>query len=186
MRMNQKVVNFGYTKIAVCRLVNLHALRSGRPAYRWHLGVVRLAILLDRLVVDVRLEALVEVVCAHAGDNNGEDEQEDGEHSEGSQGLACWLVVLLAVEVGNVHADELEQEVAHGDEVYDDDGDHASDGFTSDPPSGREQEEEGYDQGDGREGSFDWGRLLDDNEELDCEGEEEEEVELEESDVNLK
>lgn len=132
------------------------------------------------------LEALVEVVCAHACDDDGKDKQDDGEHSKGSQGLARWYVVLLAVEVRDVHTDELEQEVAHGDEVDNDDSDHAGNGFAAHPPSGGEQEEEGDNEGDTREGGLDLGSLLNDDEELDSEGEEEEEVELEERDVDLE
>ena len=45
---------------------------------------------------------------AHAGDNNGEEEKQDGEHGEGSQRLAGGLVLVSAIQVGNVHPDELE------------------------------------------------------------------------------
>jgi hypothetical protein len=173
----------GYTKRKV--LINLHPLRRRRSANRWHLRVVILAVVCERRVVNVGLEALVEVVCAHARDDDGKDEEDDGECGEGSQGLLRRLVVLLAVEGGDVHADELEQEVAQGDEVDYDDGDHSGDGLATYPPSGKEQQEEGYDKGGGGECDLDFGRLVDDDEELDCEGEEEEEVELEQSNVNL-
>jgi hypothetical protein len=168
------------------RSINLHPLARCGSAYRWHLGVVGLAVVLNGLVVDVRLEALVKIVCAHACNNDGENEKENSEDGKGGQRLARGLVVVLAVKVGNVHAHELEQEVGHGDEVDDDDGNHASNRFASDPPSGEEEEEEGDDQGDGSEGEFDRFCVFDDNEELHGEGEEEEEVELEEGDVNLR
>jgi len=133
----------------------------------------------------VRLEPLVEVVRAHARDDNGEHEENNGERGKSGERLLGWLVFLLAVEAGNVHADELEEEVAQGDEVDDDDGDHAGDGFAADPPGGEEEQEEGDDEGDGGEGRLNCARVLDDDEELYGEGEEEEEVELEEGDVDL-
>jgi hypothetical protein len=172
-------------KVAKRSLVDLHSLTWCGPAYRWHLGVVCLAVIFDRLVVDVGLEALAEVVCAHACNDNGEDEEENGEHGEGGQGLARWLVVVLAVQVGNVHADELEQEVRHGDEVHNDDRNHARDGFATDPPRSEEEKKEGDDQGDSGQGEFNGLGVFDDNQKLDGEGEEEEEVELEEGDINL-
>lgn len=164
VRVNQEVINFWYAKkIAERKSINLHSLPWCRSAYRWHLGVVRLAVVLDRLVVDVGLEALVEVVCAHARNDDGEDEKENGEYGEGGQRLACRLVVVLAVEIGNVHANELEQKVGHGDEVYDDNGNHAGNRFAADPPGGEEEEEKGNNQGDGGEGKFDRLGVLDDD-----------------------
>jgi hypothetical protein len=133
----------------------------------------------------VGLEALAKVVCAHACNDNGEDEKENGEHGEGGQGLARWLVVALAVKVGNVHADELEQEVRHGDEVYHDNRNHARDGLATNPPCGEEEEEEGDGQGDSSKGELNGLGVPNDNQKLDGEGKEEEEVELEESNVNL-
>lgn len=133
----------------------------------------------------MRLEALVKIVCAHARDDNGEDQQHDGENGESSQGLARRLVVFLTVEVGNVHADELEEEVGHGNEVHDDDDNHAGNGLAADPPGGGEEEEEGDDERDSGKSNLDILGLFDDDKELDGEGEEEEEVELEEGDVNL-
>jgi hypothetical protein len=114
----------------------------------------------------VRLEALVEVVRAHACNNDSEDEQENGEYSKSGQRLSCRLVVLLAIQVCNVHADKLEQEVAHGDEVDDDNGNHAGNGLAADPPGGEEEEEEGDDQGDSGKGELNGLCTLDDNEEL--------------------
>jgi hypothetical protein len=166
-------------------LINLHSLPRRRPAYRWHLGVVCFTVVFDRFVVDVGLEALVEVVCAHASNDDGEDKKQNSEYGKGSQGLACWHVIVLAVEVGNVHADELEQEVGHGDKVHDDDSNHAGDRFATDPPCGEEEQEEGDDQCDGGEGEFDRLGVADDDQELHCKCKEEEEVELEQSNVNL-
>ena len=104
----------------------------------------------------MRLQALVEVVGAQACCNNGDDEQEDCENGKGSQRLAGWLVVLLAVCIGDPHSDELEQEVAQGNEVDDD-----------------------------NEDQFNGLCVFDDDQKLDGEGQKEEEVKLEEGDVNL-
>ena len=134
----------------------------------------------------MRLEALVEVVCTHTGHNNGEDKKEDGQDGKGSQGLARWLVVALAPVGGDVHADQLEEEVAHGDEVEDDDDNHAGERLATDPPGGEEEQEEGDGEGSRGETLLEFLGLLDDDKELDCEGEEEEEVELQEGDVNLE
>lgn len=132
------------------------------------------------------LEALVEVVCAHTGRNDGEDEQQDGENGKGRERLAGGLVIFLASGVGNVHADELEQEVAHGDEVDDNNAHHAGKRLAADPPSGQEQKKEGDDERGGREGLFDSLGVFDHYEKLDGKGKEEEKVKLQESNVNLQ
>jgi hypothetical protein len=176
----------GFTLYAKCRLVNLHPLARRGSAYRWHLRVVGFAVVLDGLVVDVGLEALVEVVCAHACNDDGEDEQKNGEDGKGCQRFARRLVVVLSVEIRNVHANQLEQEVGHGDEVDDNNGNHAGDGFAADPPGGEEEEEEGDDQGNGGQGELDGLCVFDNNEELHGKGKEEEEIELEKGNVNLQ
>ena len=133
----------------------------------------------------MRLQALVEVVGAQACCNNGDDEQEDCENGKGSQRLAGWLVVLLAVCIGDPHSDELEQEVAQGDEVDDDNADHTSNGLAADPPRGKEQKKESDNEGGSGEDQFNGLCVFDDDQKLDGEGQKEEEVKLEEGDVNL-
>jgi hypothetical protein len=177
--------SFRLQNAAQGRSVNLHPVARWRSANRGHFGVVCLAVVLDGLVTDMGLEALVEVVCAHACNDDCEDEKKNGEDGESSQRLARRLVVVLSVDVGNVHADELEQEVGHGDEVDDDNGDHASHRLATDPPRSEEKEEEGNDQGDGGEGKFNGLGVFDDHEKLHGKGEEEEKVELQEGNVNL-
>jgi hypothetical protein len=167
------------------RLVNLHALRALRALDRRHLGPVGL-VAGRRLFVHVRLQALVEVVCAHARHDNGEEQQQDRQNGEYRQRLARGLVLFLAARARNVHADELEEEVGEGDEVDEDDDNHAGDRLAADPEGGGEEQEEGDDEGDGRQGELDRGGVLDDDEELDGEGEEEEKVKLEQGNVNLR
>jgi hypothetical protein len=174
VRGNHKVRKFWVCKkLRSINLIDLHPLSRRRSADRWHLGVVRLAVVLDRLVVDVRLETFVEVVCAHARNNDCEDEQEDCEHCEGSQRLAGGLVVVLAVQISNVHADELEQEVTHGNEVHHDNGNHTGNGLPTDPPGSEEEEEEGNNQGNGSESELDRLGVLDHDQELHGKGKEE-------------
>lgn len=174
-RINQRIVI----------LIDFHSLRLVGTAQRWHLGIVLLAVLGDGLVVDMRLEALVEVVCACARNNDGEDEKENGQDGESGQRFPRRQVLFLAGRARDEHADELEKEVAECDEVEDDDNDHANDRLATDPESSGEEEEEGDDQGDGGEGGFELLGVLDDDKELDGEGKEEEEVELEHGNVNL-
>jgi len=166
------------------KLVNLHPLVWLRSGYRWHLRAVCL-VARHRLLVDVRLEALVEVVCADARNDNGHEEQDDGQNGKGGQRLAGWLVVLLAVQVCDVHADELEEEVGKRDEIDDDAAHHAGNRFAAHPKGSGKEQEKGDDEGGRSEDDLNRGSLFDDDEELDCEGEEEEEVELEQGNVNL-
>lgn len=41
------------------------------------------------LLADMRLEAPVEIVCAHAGIHDGHDDENESDHGEEGQGLAC-------------------------------------------------------------------------------------------------
>ena len=92
----------------------------------------------------------------------------------------------MASGVGGVHAYELEEEVRQGNEIDNDDDNHASDGFTTDPECGQEKKNEGDDEGGSGETELDLASVLHDNEELDGKGEEEEEIELEKGNVNLR
>ena len=83
------------------------------------------------------------------------------------------------------HANELEEEVGERNEVDNDTAYHACNRFAADPEGSSEEQEEGDDQRKGGEDLFNHGRLLYDDKELDCESQEEEEVELEQGNVNL-
>lgn len=133
----------------------------------------------------MRLQTLVEIVCADASHDDGDNDQEDGEDGEARQGFAGGLVVIQAGLVGGVHAHQLKQKVRQCAEIDDDDGNHANDRLAPHPKRGEEEEHEGYDQGGSCEALFDGLGVVHDDEELYGEGEEEEEVELEEGDVNL-
>ena len=137
------------------------------------------------LAIDVRLQALVEVVSAHASNDDGDNEQQDGEDGEAGERLAGGHVVLEASRARDVHADELEQEVGQGDEVDDDDDNHADDGLTAHPPCGEEEQHKGDGEGGGSQCELNVARVFDDDQELDGKGQEEEKVELEQGNVNL-
>lgn len=63
------------------------------------------------LLVDVRLQAAVEVVHAHAGVDNGDHDQNEGDDGEESQ---RWAGRQVLREGGlGVHAEQLEAEVGH-------------------------------------------------------------------------
>lgn len=131
------------------------------------------------------LEALVEVVCAYTSDNNGKEKEKNGEDSKSSQRLARWPILGLTVKIGNVHANELEQEVAEGNEIENDDGNHASNRLAAHPPSCEEEKEKRDDEGRSSKSQFDSLCVFDDDKELHSEGQEEEEIKLEYGDVNL-
>jgi hypothetical protein len=186
-----RVVNFGIwmrelvnSVKQIARLVNLHPLAWLRASNRRHLGPVRLVVC-QRLLVDVRLQPLVEVVRADARNDNRKEEQQDRQNRKSCQRLAGRLVVLLALEVRHVHADELEQKVRQSYKVHKDAANHACNGLATHPEGGSEEQEEGDDERSRSEGDLDGGRLFDDDKELNRKGEEEEEIELEECDVNL-
>lgn len=133
----------------------------------------------------MRLETLVEIVRAHTGCDDRDQQQEDGQESKSSQRLAGWLVVLLACNIGHVHSNELEQEITERNEVDEDDGDHARNGFAAHPPGSGEQKEESDNEGSTGEGEFERLCVLNDDQELHSKGQEEEEIKLEQGDVNL-
>ena len=126
----------------------------------------------------MRLQSLVEVVCADARNDDSHEEQDDCQNGKRGQRLPGRLVVFLAIKVRDIHADKLEEEVGQRNEVDDNTTDHACNRFAADPESGSEEQEEGDDECGGCEDDFDCGRLLDDNQELDCESQEEEKVKL--------
>lgn len=168
----------------VVQLVDLHPLVGLRSFDRWHLGTIRL-VACHRLLVNMWLQALVEVVCADARNDDGHEKQDDGENGKRCQRLPGGLVVFLAIQIRNIHANELEEEVGERNEVDKDTAYHAYNGFAADPEGSSEEQEEGDDQGKGSEDLLDRGCLLDDDKKLDCESQEEEEVELEQGNVNL-
>lgn len=129
-------------------------------------------------------EALVEVHHACYCRSNRDDQQKQCQNCESRERAANRNVVVLAR--GCVHSNELEDEVGHCREVYDDDADLSDVGFAAGKVCGEEEKDDG--DGDGGDGEVEFrvGGAGDDDDELDGEAEEEEEVELEERDVDLE
>ena len=178
------MLNFHLQYTCASGLIDFHPLRWRWPAQGGHF--VGSLVGLDGFAVDMGLEALVEVVGAYACRADGDEKEQDGQNGKRGQRLAGGFVVLLADAIGDVHADELEEEVGQGDKVDEDDDNHAGDGFAADPEGGREEKEKGDDEGDAGEGELESFGVVDDDEELNGEGEEEEEVEFEKGNVNLR
>lgn len=143
--------------------------------------------ILDFALLDVRLQAFVEVVCAEACGDDGGDQQEDGDDGEDCKSFPCRKILgNFAHVAGVVHANEFEDEVGHGGEV-DDDHDRLADvGFTASDERGEDEETHCDRDGDNGEVELEVGEIgTDDDEELDRESKEKEEIELEKGDVNL-
>lgn len=138
-------------------------------------------------LLDVRLEALVEVSCAQACRYDGSDEQQDRDDGEDGESLAGGEVFVDLGHVARVvHSDELEDEVGHGGEVDDDHDGLAVVGFAAGDEGGEEEETDGDGDRDDGEVELKVGEVrTDDDQELHREREEEEEIELEEGDVDL-
>lgn len=124
-------------------------------------------------------------MCAEAGHSNGCEQQQNSENSETRQTLPRRFVVLLPVEVGDIHPDKFEEEIGECDEIHQDDDNHARNRLASDPPRSGEEETEGDEERSCREPCFDLGSVVDRDKELNGESEEEKEIELEECDINL-
>jgi len=141
----------------------------------------------DFALLDVWFEAFIEIARANASSGNGGNKQRNRNDSKDCQGFPRRQVLGYFLHVALViHAHELEDEVGHGREI-DDDHNCLTDVRFATGDKGREEEEaDGYrDRYDG-EVEFEIGEVRAHNyEELHGEGEEEEKVELEESDVNL-
>lgn len=141
----------------------------------------------DFALLNVRFEALVEVLRANARGDDGGDQQQDGDDGEDGQGFARWQVLGDFLRVAFVvHAHEFEDEVGHRGEV-DDDHDRLADvGFTAGDEGGEEEEAYCHWDGDDGEVELEVGEVgADDDEELHGESKEEEEIEFEEGDVDL-
>ena len=65
----------------------------------------------------MRLQSLVEVVRAPAGNDDRDDEENDRDDREDGERLASGRVFESAFFFGGVHADEFEDEVGEGHEV---------------------------------------------------------------------
>ena len=131
------------------------------------------------------LEARIEIVHAYNCICNCKEDKEDRNHRKGRQRLSDGLVQRR--RPGLVDAHEFEDEVGEGDEIAKNDEQHAVLVLLAREEGGRQKD----DNRDGNDGNGEaklevFGLVVDHDEELDHEAEEEEEVELEESNVNLQ
>lgn len=131
----------------------------------------------------MRLQSRSKVHHANDGVDDGENDEKNGNDSEGSERLLHGLIRIL--ELGRVDSDQFEDEVAEAAQVEDDDHDHAHLVLLISEVGSAEQDENGdRDSGDGQS-KFGIALLGNDDDELDDEAQEEEEIELQESDVDL-
>ena len=132
-------------------------------------------------------EAFIEIARANASSGNGGNKQRNRNDSKDCQGFPRRQVLSYFLHVALVvHAHELEDEVGHGSQIYDDHDCLADVGFATGDKSREEEEADGHRDRDDCEVEFEVGEVrADDDEELDGKCKEEEKVELEESDVNL-
>ena len=158
-------------------------LRAPVSTFRPIVRVLRILHTLRLPVLDMRLQSLIEISHNHDRCSDRRNQQQDRQHRKCGQRMSrrCILVRLRTI----VHTNELENEVRHSGEVEEDDESLAGIGFPSRDVGGEEEESDCDGQGGDRKCEF-VGLAVHDDEELDCEAEEEEEVEFEEGDVDLE
>ena len=63
----------------------------------------------------MRFQALVKVMHAHAGVDNGQHDEKQGDHRKERQGRSSWKILLEPSWL--VHPDQLKQEICHRREI---------------------------------------------------------------------
>ena len=137
--------------------------------------------------LDVRFQSFVEVCRTPCAVDDSHDQQQERDDCESRQTFARRFVILHSFRVARIiHAYELEKEVSHGREIENDCATHSQCRFSSGKPCSRKQDGNGDGNGSNGECKLDVGGMLaNHDDELHCESEEEEEVELEKGNVNL-
>ena len=107
-------------------LINRHptARLSSTHGRHTKLLLIHLPTIIDILIsllarAQVRLQALVEIVHAPDGVDNGEDEHQDGDDGEEGERVAGGFVVIYACLVAAVHTEQLEEKVGQTAKVQD-------------------------------------------------------------------
>lgn len=141
----------------------------------------------DFALLDVWFEAFIEIARANASSGDGSNKQRNRDDSKYCQSFPRRQVFIYFLHVAFVvHAHELEDEVGHGSQIYNDHDCLADVGFATGDEGREEEEADGHRDRDDCEVELEVGEVrADDDEELDGKCKEEEKVELEESDVNL-
>lgn len=129
------------------------------------------------------LETFTKIVHADNGVENGEQNQKNRNDSKGCERFANGLVGFLVAWL--VDTDKLEKEIAETAKEEDDDSNHSWLVFAaSEKCSGKKNDNGNWDGSDGQS-EFDVGGVGDNDDELYDESKEEEEIELEQSNVDL-
>lgn len=131
------------------------------------------------------LETLVEVEHADNAVGHREQNEENGDGGKGCQGPPDSLVVLLPLGVRRVNTGKLIDEIGKTTNVEDKDTTHSPFVLPSGEECGGNKNEDGNRNGDDRQGEFDILCIRNNDNELNDESKEEEEIELEKSDVDL-
>ena len=135
----------------------------------------------------MRLQPFTEIDRAGDRIGDGDDDQDDGDHSEGRQRLRRYHVLVPRPAL--VDADQLEEEIGESGEVEGDDGDHAGAVLPSSEEGREDEDENGNGNGGNGQAEFWVGGGVgvrfghrdaweNDDDELHGEAEEEEEIEF--------
>lgn len=167
-----------------------HSSVDGHPTGQRRLLVVqlvRVGVLLLRVRAlgpeQVLAQPRAEVAHADEGIDDGQDDEDDGQHGKGRQRAAHGVVVLAVARLVDAH--QLEEEVGQAAKVEQDDQHDAEPVLALREEGGAEQDGDGHGDGGDVQAELDAVDVRDDDDELDREAEEEEEVEFQQSDVNL-
>jgi hypothetical protein len=183
---SREIVPF-YTSIVVLIVtspIRIAQLINGHPAWQLgrfdvihgvgHLILIHIA---TRTAHEMLLQTIAEIHHADHTVDNGDDNQNDGDHSE------CCHRLLDREIIGTldwiVDSRQLEDEVGKTTEVEDHDAHHAPLPFSSCEPCSAEQNGNGNGDCGTRQTKFDPCHSTHDDEELNGEADEEEEIELE-------
>jgi hypothetical protein len=126
-------------------------------------------------------QPFVEVCRTPCAIDDCHDQQQERDDSKRRQTFPRRFVILHSLRIARVvHAHEFEKKVSHGCKVKDDRAAHPQCRFASGKPCRRKQNGDGDRDGGDSESEFDVGGMLaNHDDELHCESEEEEKVELE-------
>ena len=123
-------------------LIDGHAV-GRRSAYMRHLRVIIMfPAIISRTwfaIRNMRLQPLIEVMCAHASHDNRSNDEHERDNCETRQRLAGGEIISDTLFASSIHADEFEEEVGQGAEVDEDNDDHADKGFLAGPVSGEDE-----------------------------------------------
>lgn len=168
--------------VCASRLVDRHA--AGLLSLDVDIGKVnggRIGVILSCLNNKVALKPLSKVPHTDNAVGDCQEDEENGDDGESGERLLDSGVVLSP----RVDSDELEDEVCESTVVEDDDGDHTGLIFLASEEGGTRENEDSDRDGDNCQGEFGVAGIGDDDHELDNETQEEEEIKLQQSDVNL-